>query len=157
MSGMRCTSSGARKGGLVTMYILHTLEKGPKSGYEILSEMREKCGNKWAPSKGTVYPMLNQLEEEKAIRLKKVGKRSKNIFELTAGGKRMLSDIRIDRERLRERFAHMRNLFLDIVGEERADIMNIIFDIKEQSLSEPGRKKEIKVILEKCLADLRRV
>src|SRR3990167_3872386 len=99
---LKCTNKKGKKLGLITIYIFHTLKKKPKSGYEILSEIRQKCGNEWSPSKGTIYPLLKQLEQEQLIRIKNVGPRSKNIFELSPKGRRLLFHVqgkeRIKRE-----------------------------------------------------------
>lgn len=145
-----------KKVGLITIYILYTLKKNPKSGYEILSEIKQKCGNKWSPSKGTLYPLLKQLEKEQLIRIKKVGSRSKNIFEISTNGEKLLSSMRKEKQRLRERFSHFRNLFADILGKEKMDILGLILEIKEVSLTKT-KKDEVKKILKNSLSELRRV
>lgn len=145
-----------KKLGLLTIYILYTLKKNPKSGYEILSEIKQKCGNKWSPSKGTLYPLLKQLKQEQLIKIKKVGPRSKNIFGISPKGKKLLSSMHKERQRLREGFSHFRNLFADILGEEKMDILGLILEIKEASLTKT-KKDKVKRILKNSLSELRRV
>lgn len=53
----------ARRGDVRTG-ILMLLAEEPRSGYEIIREGRERSGGAWRPSPGSVYPMLQQLEDE---------------------------------------------------------------------------------------------
>ncbi|WP_028647779.1 PadR family transcriptional regulator [Nocardiopsis sp. CNT312] len=53
----------ARRGDVRTG-ILMLLAEEPRSGYEIIREGRERSGGLWRPSPGSVYPMLQQLEDE---------------------------------------------------------------------------------------------
>lgn len=145
-----------KKAGLLTIYILYTLKRKPKSGYEILSEIEQKCDNKWSPSKGTLYPLLKQLKQEQLIRVKKVGARSKNIFEISPKGEKLLSSMRKEKQRFRERFLYFRNLFVDILGEEKMSILDLILEIKQISLTKT-KKDEAKKVLEHCLSELRKV
>lgn len=55
------------KRGDVRTGILLLLEEEPRSGYEIIREGRERSGGAWRPSSGSVYPMLQQLEDEGLI------------------------------------------------------------------------------------------
>lgn len=142
--------------GFLAIYVLYSIKKNPKTGYEILSEIKQKCGDKWSPSKGTIYPLLKQLEEENLIRIKKVGSRSKNVFEISPKGKKFVSSMRKERQKLREKFSHFKNLFADIMGEENMNIASLLLEIKETSLTKT-KKDEVKKILEYCLSELRRV
>lgn len=152
----KISSEKGKKSGLLTLYVLYTLKKNPKSGYEILSEIKLKCGGKWAPSKGTIYPLLSKLEEENLIKVKKVGVRSKNIFEIAPKGRKLLSYMCKEKKKLRERFSHFRNLFADILGEEKMDIFNLILEIREFSLTK-AKKSEVKKTLENCLSKLKEI
>jgi DNA-binding PadR family transcriptional regulator len=84
---------GARGRGLIQLFILHSLHKEPKSGYDLIKEITEKTGGAWVPSKGTLYSLLKKMEEEGLIIVSDTGKRSKNIFSLTAEGEETLDEI----------------------------------------------------------------
>jgi len=157
MIGLWKVSGKNKCGSILTTYILHSLGKKPKSGYELLSEIREKTGGKWAPSKGTLYPILGQLQKQKLIEISKTGKRAKNIFALTKAGKKALSDLGKQRKEWRENFLKFRNLFIDSLGEERAEVSSIIFGIKDAALklSENGKKEDALRLLKKCLSELK--
>lgn len=60
-------SKDGKERGLLALFILHSLNQQPKSGYELLKEIEAKTEGLWAPSKGTLYPILKQLEEEELI------------------------------------------------------------------------------------------
>jgi hypothetical protein len=84
MSGFfKFAGRSGKERGLLALYILHTLDGRPGSGYELIKEIEEKTGGKWVPSKGTLYPVLKQLEEEHLIELTGIGSRAKNIYTLT--------------------------------------------------------------------------
>ncbi|MCY9782946.1 PadR family transcriptional regulator [Nocardiopsis sp. EMB25] len=61
--GRRGGSRRARRGDVRTGILLLLAEE-PRSGYEIIREGRERSGGMWRPSPGSVYPMLQQLEDE---------------------------------------------------------------------------------------------
>jgi len=142
--------------GFLVLYILHSLKNKPKSGYEILKEIEEKTKGKWKPSKGTLYPILKQLEYEKLIKISRTDKRSKNIFELTNNGKSTLKQIRKYREESRKKFLLFKELFLDILDKDTSEIENILFEIRAIYHKNSNRNKEkIKKILRNCIFELR--
>jgi DNA-binding PadR family transcriptional regulator len=47
---------------------LALLAEEPRNGYQIIQELRERSGGVWRPSPGSVYPALQQLEDEGLIR-----------------------------------------------------------------------------------------
>jgi len=144
--------------GLLALYILHSLKNKPKSGYEILKEIRDKTKGRWAPSKGTLYPLLKQLEQDGLIRISTVDKRSKKIFELTNSGKKTLKQIQKHKEESRKRFLLFRDLFMDILGRSQSKIEKILFEIKNVARKKSRKNKEkIEKILRRCLSELKGV
>lgn len=53
--------------GEVRLAILSLLSEGPKNGYELMKELRVRSGGSYRMSAGTVYPTLQQLEDEGLI------------------------------------------------------------------------------------------
>ncbi len=47
---------------------LALLAEEPRNGYQIIQEIGERSGGVWRPSPGSVYPALQQLEDEGLIR-----------------------------------------------------------------------------------------
>jgi DNA-binding PadR family transcriptional regulator len=56
----------ARRGD-VRAAILAVLAEQPRNGYQIISEIAERSGGAWKPSPGSIYPNLQQLEDEGLI------------------------------------------------------------------------------------------
>ena len=50
--------------GEVRLAILSLLQEGPKHGYQLIKDMTERSGGLYRASAGTVYPTLQQLEDE---------------------------------------------------------------------------------------------
>jgi DNA-binding PadR family transcriptional regulator len=152
------TKAGKQRG-ILSIYILHSLKKKPKSGYELLVEIREKTEGTWIPSKGTIYPLLKQLEAEGLVQIKSVDKRAKNVFEITSEGKKALSHIKKQGQQMEKKFMQFRKIISEIVSHDNIEMTNLIFDIRKTSFSSISKenKEEIIKILKRCLSDLKKV
>lgn len=73
-----------RRGG-VRAAVLVLLAEGPRNGYQIIHRITERSGGVWRPSAGSVYPALQQLEDEGLVRILKSGTR--RLFELSDKGR----------------------------------------------------------------------
>jgi DNA-binding PadR family transcriptional regulator len=65
--------------------ILALLREGPRTGYQIMSDIEERSGGAWRPSPGAVYPALSQLADEGLILGEESGGR--RTFSLTEAGR----------------------------------------------------------------------
>jgi len=150
--------SAGKGRGLLTVYILHSLNKKPKSGYGLLAEIKEKTQGNWTPSKGTIYPLLKHLEEENLIKTKSVDRRAKHIFEITSEGKKSLKDIKKHGKKMEEKFVQSRKLMAEVMGRNDTDIADKLFEIKDIicSIKESERNEAIK-ILDNCLGKLKKI
>jgi DNA-binding PadR family transcriptional regulator len=73
----------ARRGDIRTASLLLLAEE-PRNGYQIMQEVQERSEGAWSPSPGSVYPALQQLEDEGLIRSEEVDGRK--LFRLTDEG-----------------------------------------------------------------------
>lgn len=71
--------------GDVRASVLALLAEEARNGYQIIQEIAERSGGVWRPSAGSVYPALQQLEDEGLIRAVESGAR--RLFELTEEGR----------------------------------------------------------------------
>ena len=82
--------AGASRGkkasrGDVRAAILALLREGPRTGYQIMSDIEERSAGAWRPSPGAVYPALAQLADEGLIEGEEsAGRRT---FTLTEAGR----------------------------------------------------------------------
>ncbi len=65
--GPRGRGRKARRGDIRTAALLLLAEE-PRNGYQIMQEVEERSDGVWRPSPGSVYPALQQLEDEGLIR-----------------------------------------------------------------------------------------
>jgi DNA-binding PadR family transcriptional regulator len=70
--------------GEVRLAILSLLQEGPKHGYQLIKEMTERSGGLYRASAGTVYPTLQQLEDEGLVQSQTQDGR--RIYHLTPEG-----------------------------------------------------------------------
>jgi DNA-binding PadR family transcriptional regulator len=75
----------ARRGD-VRAAALALLGEQPMNGYQIIQEISERSGGVWRPSPGSIYPALQQLEDEGLIRAV-AGEGGRRAFELTDEGR----------------------------------------------------------------------
>lgn len=85
--GPRGRGRKARRGDIRTAALL-LLSEEPRNGYQIMQEVQERSEGAWRPSPGSVYPALQQLEDEGLIRSEEVDGRKQLV--LTDAGREYL-------------------------------------------------------------------
>jgi DNA-binding PadR family transcriptional regulator len=71
--------------GDVRSAILALLDDRPMHGYEMITELEERTGGRWRPSAGSIYPTLQQLEDEGLVSAEETD--GKRVFSLTDAGR----------------------------------------------------------------------
>jgi DNA-binding PadR family transcriptional regulator len=87
--GGRGRGRRARRGDIRTAALLLLAEE-PRNGYQIMQEVQERSGGLWSPSPGSVYPALQQLEDEGLIRTQEGDGRK--LFAITDEGRALLAE-----------------------------------------------------------------
>jgi DNA-binding PadR family transcriptional regulator len=82
--GPRGRGRKARRGDIRTAALLLLAEE-PRNGYQIMQEVEERSDGVWRPSPGSVYPALQQLEDEGLIRSEET--EGRKLFALTEEGR----------------------------------------------------------------------
>ena len=120
---------------LITLFILHSLDSRPKSGYDLLKEMSEKEG---------------------LIRVAETGIRSKNIYEITGTGEIALKKIRNRRPESRERLYLFKDLLMEIFGAEMFSLQGLLMEVRFAAEGIPAERRiEGMAVLEECLGKLK--
>jgi DNA-binding PadR family transcriptional regulator len=65
--------------------VLSLLGEESRNGYQIIQGITERTGGFWRPSPGSVYPALQQLEDEGLVAAVDSG--GSRVYALTAGGR----------------------------------------------------------------------
>jgi Predicted transcriptional regulators len=76
--------------GDVRAAILDVLSMEPMNGYQIINQIAERTGGAWKPSPGSVYPTVQQLEDEGLVEGTEVNGR--RVSKLTDAGRTYVSD-----------------------------------------------------------------
>jgi DNA-binding PadR family transcriptional regulator len=71
--------------GNVRAATLLLLAEQPRNGYQIMQEITERSKGVWRPSPGSVYPALQQLEDEGMVRSQETD--GQRLFTLTEAGR----------------------------------------------------------------------
>lgn len=71
--------------GDVRSAILTLLAEKPMHGYQIIGELAERSGGMWTPSAGSIYPTLQQLEDEGLVKADE--REGRRVFTLTDEGR----------------------------------------------------------------------
>jgi DNA-binding PadR family transcriptional regulator len=74
----------ARRGD-VRQALLTLLAEEPRNGYQLMQEIERRSEGVWRPSPGSVYPALQQLEDEGLVRAEETDGRK--LFHLTEAGR----------------------------------------------------------------------
>lgn len=65
--------------------ILALLKEAPRNGYQIMQELEQRSQGVWRPSPGSIYPALQQLEDEGLVQAESAG--VGRTFKLTDAGR----------------------------------------------------------------------
>ncbi|HEX3518291.1 MAG TPA: PadR family transcriptional regulator [Solirubrobacteraceae bacterium] len=87
--GPRGRGRKARRGDIRTAALL-LLSEEPRNGYQIMQEVQERSGGVWRASPGSVYPALQQLEDEGLIRSQESDGRK--LYVLTDAGRELVAE-----------------------------------------------------------------
>ncbi|MFA4877738.1 MAG: PadR family transcriptional regulator [Methanoregula sp.] len=154
----RFSAHSGKERSLLALYILHTLREQPKSGYDLIKEIAEKTSGAWAPSKGTIYPLLRQLSGEELIVAVESGKRARVLFTVTEKGQATLDTIREMGRAHHRKMTRYRNLILAVFGGSEHSVKGLLFDIRGIIMEiPPGTEKEVIAVLENCRDNLHRI
>jgi DNA-binding PadR family transcriptional regulator len=121
--GARAWGGGRRRRmrrGDVRAALLVLLDEQPQTGYGLMEEIERRSSGAWRPSPGSVYPTLQQLEDEGLVETEEGEGRTP--FTLTDAGRAYVAE---NREELGEPWAKP----ADGIDEERLDLRGLMYQI----------------------------
>jgi DNA-binding PadR family transcriptional regulator len=78
-------SGGRVPRGNVRGLLLAALLQGGAHGYELMRRLEEQAGGRWRPSPGSVYPLMQLLEDEGLVR--STEQDGRKVYDLTPAGR----------------------------------------------------------------------
>lgn len=109
-----------RPRGDIRAAILVLLDEEPRNGYGIMQEIEERSAGAWRPSPGSVYPLLQQLEDEGLVRADEDAERK--LMRLTDAGREYVAEHR-------DRLGTPWDTAADGVSEEMRELRALVFQI----------------------------
>jgi DNA-binding PadR family transcriptional regulator len=139
--------------GELRLAILSLLSEGPKHGYQIMKELGERSGGMYQASAGSVYPTLQQLEDEALIRVKQQGGRK--VHTIAAAGRKELDRDPEAVRRIWERAEECED-WGQSFGPESMKVLPLLSPLVKASLRAAGRGgvDRVRDILDRARKDL---
>jgi DNA-binding PadR family transcriptional regulator len=143
--------------GETRLVLLSLVSEGPSHGYELMKKLEERAGGFYRASAGTVYPTLQQLEDEGLIASESL--EGKRVYRITDAGRRELE--RLDEDvrhiwRRTRRWHDWRGMFDPDAAEIRGPAERLVkaaFRAVADGFDE-ARIARVRQILERALHDL---
>ncbi len=88
-AGFGPRGGGFFRAGEVRLALLSLLADGPAHGYELMKRLEQRSGGTYQASAGTVYPVLQQLEDEGLATSELAD--GKKVYSITAAGREELT------------------------------------------------------------------
>ena len=117
---------GGRRGsrmfdqGALRLVVLGLIAEEPRHGYDIIKALDERVAGTYSPSPGSIYPMLQMLEEADLVSSEMSG--NKRLFSITEAGRAYLKDNEADLARINAQIdeASGRAGVISLLGEAKA-------------------------------------
>src|ERR1035437_2863269 len=138
--------------GELRLAILSLLSEGPKHGYQLMKELGDRSGGVYRASAGSVYPTLQQLEDEEMIRPEQQG--GKKVYSLTDAGRAELARDPETVRRIWER-AEECDDWGQTFGPETMAVLPLLAPLVKASFRAAGRSgaERVREILERTRRD----
>jgi len=142
--------------GEVRLALLSLLEDEPGHGYELMKRLEERSGGLYQASAGTVYPVLQQLEDEGLVKAEEV--EGKKVYHLTEAGREELLLHEEDTDRIWKRATGWKDWGANM-GPETAEIWASWGRLskaafKAAARSDSGNTEKIREILDRARKEL---
>lgn len=111
----------SKGGGLLPLYVLHLLDQQPRYGNELMSMIEKRTAGGWATNPGAIYPLLDDLEEQRLIagEWADPDKRTVRRYTITDAGRDELDRLKaVMRPKLREALEVLKDMLEDLETDE---------------------------------------
>ncbi len=134
-----------RMRGDVRAAVLVLLEEAPRNGYQIIQELNERSNGAWRPSPGSVYPILQQLEDEGLVEI--ASTESGKTFHLTVKGKTL---VETERDTLGKPWEVAAAEVSDATQDLHGTLRQVVMAVRQVSMagSDAQTKKAVAILAE---------
>lgn len=142
-----------RRGDL-KMILLKLLQEQSRHGYGLIRDLEEKFKGFYSPSPGSVYPILQMLEDQELVNVTKEGR--KKVYHLTDEGQTFLKENQ-DGDPFILRMNMLENVDIDEIQNLRSDIQGLFhefFKVGRQAIENPQKKEQLQKLIEKVHTEL---
>ena len=138
--------------GEVPIAILSLLSEKPKHGYLLMKELEKRSGGSYRVSAGTMYPALQQLEDDgKVVSEASDGKR---IYYLTDLGSQELERERFTADEIWRRTSDWGDWGDWVVGSPLGPLMKAVFRAMKHATGVPELMRRVEAILNRTRREL---
>lgn len=136
LAGQQTRPPRARRGD-VRAAILDVLATEPMNGYQVIQQIAERSGGAWKPSPGSVYPTLQQLEDEGLVEGTEV--EGRRVLRLTEDGRAYVAengDLLADTWRAFDNGEGETHQLKPVIGQVMAAVWQIVMSGNRQQQAE---------------------
>ncbi|MBX0320855.1 PadR family transcriptional regulator [Shouchella clausii] len=143
--------------GDLKIVLLKLLQGQSRHGYGLIKELEEKFKGFYSPSPGSVYPILQMLEDQDLVNITKEGR--KKVYHLTDKGQTYLEKNQ-NEDPFILRMNMLNNVDLDEMQALRSDIQSLFYDflnIGRQAMENSEKKEQLQKLIEKVRTELLKI
>ncbi|GAB1768586.1 PadR family transcriptional regulator [Priestia megaterium] len=143
------------KKGNLQFVILKMLQTESKHGYQIIKDLEEEFKGFYSPSPGSVYPILQMLEDREFVSISKEGK--KKVYTITGEGKQFLEE-NINEDEFIQRLEQFKNMDFEALKAKRNELQEIFIGFMEASreaMNDSEKQQQFNKFLAKTKEDLK--
>ena len=137
--------------------LLSLLAERPMHGYELMKEMEARSGGMYRASAGTVYPNLQQMEDEGLVRME-TSEDGKRVYTITEEGRKALAAEKDGVERIWSRASawdDWSDVFSPGAQEVWSPIMRVMRSaVRAAAKGDPKRIERVRALLNKTSDEL---
>jgi DNA-binding PadR family transcriptional regulator len=139
--------------GSLRLLVLGLIAEAPRHGYDIIKGLKERFQGAYAPSPGSIYPILATLEEAGLVASAEAG--GKRLFSITSTGLDYLADHAAELARLNTRVDEAaQSLDVGDLGEVVAGFRHALFSRLRPGALTAEQRGRLKDILARTAKDL---
>ncbi|HEU4892676.1 MAG TPA: PadR family transcriptional regulator [Vicinamibacterales bacterium] len=134
--------------GQLNQIVLEIIKDKPRHGYDVIKGIEEKFHGLYAPSAGSVYPILQALEDQGFVTSSQEG--GKKIYSITADGKKELKENKDKLSEMREHLRrHVNDLggYRDLMGEMGQTMQFVSGKLREKGAPTPQMVRKLRLAM----------